>query len=63
MEVLLNGAEFFLAQAYFDIGQLRLTKGRIFEAKKYITDAIHLFEECEAHVFLKQARKALAALG
>jgi len=28
-----------------------------------ITDAIQLFEECEADVFLKQAKEALAALG
>jgi hypothetical protein len=38
-------------------------KGRIDNAKKYITDAIQLFEECEADVYLKQAREALAALG
>jgi hypothetical protein len=33
------------------------------EARKYITEAIQLFEECEADVFLKQAREALASLG
>jgi tetratricopeptide (TPR) repeat protein len=57
------GAKGVLAQAYFDMGRLRQMKGRIDDAKKYITDAIQLFEECEADVYLKQAREALAALG
>ena len=57
------GAKGVLAQAYFDMGRLRQMKGRIDDAKKYITDAIQLFEECEADVFLKQAKETLAALG
>ena len=57
------GARCVLAQAYFDMGQLRLMKGRNDEARKYIIGAIQLFEECEADVFLKQAKEALAALG
>ncbi|MGD1154058.1 MAG: adenylate/guanylate cyclase domain-containing protein [Syntrophales bacterium] len=57
------GAKGVLAQAYFDMGRLRRTKGRTDEARKYISDAIQLFEECEADVFLKQAREALTALG
>jgi len=57
------GARCVLAQACLDMGQLRLTKGRNDEARKYITDAVQLFEECEADVFLKQAKEALAALG
>ena len=57
------GAKGVLAQAYFDMGLLHKAKGRSDEARKYITDAIQLFEECEADVFLKQAREALAALG
>jgi tetratricopeptide (TPR) repeat protein len=57
------GARCVLAQAYLDMGQLRLTKGRNDEARKYISDAIQLFEECEADVFLKQARETLASLG
>jgi class 3 adenylate cyclase/tetratricopeptide (TPR) repeat protein len=56
------GAKGVLAQAYFDMGRLRQTKGKTDEARKYIADAIQLFEECEADVFLKQAREALAAL-
>jgi tetratricopeptide (TPR) repeat protein len=57
------GAKGVLAQAYFDMGRLRQTKGKTDEARKYITDAIQLFEECEADVFLKQAKEALASLG
>ena len=56
------GAKGVLAQAYFDMGRLRQTKGKTDEARKYITDAIQLFEECEADVYLKQAREALASL-
>jgi tetratricopeptide (TPR) repeat protein len=57
------GAKGVLAQANFDMGRLRQTKGKTDEARKYISDAIQLFEECEADVFLKQAREALASLG
>jgi class 3 adenylate cyclase/tetratricopeptide (TPR) repeat protein len=57
------GAKGVLAQAYLDMGRLRQTKGKTDEARKYVTDAIQLFEECEADVFLKQAKEALAALG
>jgi class 3 adenylate cyclase/tetratricopeptide (TPR) repeat protein len=57
------GAKGILGQAYLDMGELRKIKGRNDEARKYITDAIQLFEECENDFFLKQAREALAALG
>ncbi len=57
------GAKGMLGQCYLDLGQLYKVKKKNDQAKKYITDAIQLFEECEADVFLKQAREALAALG
>ena len=57
------GAKGVLARAYFDMGRLRQMEGRINEARKYITDAIQLFDECEADVYLEQAKEALAALG
>jgi class 3 adenylate cyclase/tetratricopeptide (TPR) repeat protein len=57
------GAKGVIAQASLGMGRLRMAKKRNDEARKYITDAIHLFEECEADGFLKQAREALAALG
>jgi len=56
------GAKGVLAQAYFDMGRLRQTKGKTDEARQYISDAVQLFEECEADVFLRQAREALASL-
>jgi class 3 adenylate cyclase/tetratricopeptide (TPR) repeat protein len=57
------GTKGVLAQASLDMGLLHKAKGKTDEARKYITDAIQLFEECEADVFLKQAKEALAALG
>jgi len=57
------GAKGIQGRASFDLGHLYKVKGRTDEARKYITDAIQLFEECEADVFLKQAREALATLG
>ena len=56
------GAKGFLGQAYLDMGELRKIKGSNDDARKYITDAIWLFEECENDFLLKQAREALAAL-
>jgi class 3 adenylate cyclase/tetratricopeptide (TPR) repeat protein len=56
------GAKGILAQALLDMGQLRKKKGLKDEAKKYIGDAIQLFEECQADVFIKHAREALASL-
>ena len=52
-----------LGQAYLDMGELRKIKGSNDEARKYITFAISLFEECENDFLLKQAREALSALG
>jgi tetratricopeptide (TPR) repeat protein len=57
------GAKGVLGQAYLDMGELRKIKGSKDEARKYITDAIPLFEECENDFLLKQAREALSALG
>jgi class 3 adenylate cyclase/tetratricopeptide (TPR) repeat protein len=57
------GAKGLQGRASLDLGHLYKFKGRTDEARKYITDAIQLFEECEADVFLKQAKEALAALG
>jgi class 3 adenylate cyclase/tetratricopeptide (TPR) repeat protein len=56
------GAKGLLGQATLDLGLLHKIKGRTDEAKKCISDAVRLFEECEADVFLKQAREELASL-
>ncbi|HYA15446.1 MAG TPA: tetratricopeptide repeat protein, partial [Syntrophales bacterium] len=57
------GAKGILARAFLDLGHLYMKKGRDSDARKHITDAIRLFEECEADVFLKQAKESLALLG
>jgi class 3 adenylate cyclase/tetratricopeptide (TPR) repeat protein len=57
------GAKGLLAQVTLELGLLHKIKRKTDEARKCISDAVRLFEECEADVFLKQAREALAALG
>jgi len=57
------GANGILGQAYLDLGILHKTKGRIDQARKCISNAIALFEKCEARIFLEQAKEALASLG
>jgi class 3 adenylate cyclase/tetratricopeptide (TPR) repeat protein len=57
------GAKGLLGQVTLDLGLLHKIKGKTDEARKCISEAIQLFEECEADVFLKQAKEALAALG
>jgi tetratricopeptide (TPR) repeat protein len=57
------GAKGFLGQVKLELGLLHKIKGKPDEARKCISDAVRLFEECEADIFLKQAREALAALG
>jgi class 3 adenylate cyclase/tetratricopeptide (TPR) repeat protein len=58
-----TGAKSVLGQAYFDLGRLHKAKGRLAEARTCISQAVQSFEECEADVYLKQAREALASLG
>ena len=47
------GAKGFLGRVKLDLGLLHKIKGRTDEARKYITEAIQIFKECEADVFLK----------
>jgi len=56
------GAKPMLAQAYLDLGLLHKAKGRTERARECITESIQIFEHCEADVFLKQAKEALASL-
>ena len=56
------GAKGLLGQATLELGLLHKIKGRTDEARKCISDAVRLFEECEADIFLKQAREELASL-
>jgi class 3 adenylate cyclase/tetratricopeptide (TPR) repeat protein len=57
------GAKGLLGQVTLELGLLHKIKGRTDEARKCISEAVQLFEECEADVFLKQAKEVLAALG
>jgi len=57
-----KGVEGFLAQAYFDLGLLHKAKKRTNKAKQCISEAIKIFEQCEADVWLKQANEALDSL-
>jgi class 3 adenylate cyclase/tetratricopeptide (TPR) repeat protein len=52
----------YMARAYFDLGRLHKAKKRIDQARECISRAIELFEQCEADVFLQQAKEALASL-
>jgi class 3 adenylate cyclase/tetratricopeptide (TPR) repeat protein len=55
-------AKSILSQASLDLGFLYKLKGKSEKAKKYLTGAIKLFEECDAVVYLKKAKDALEYL-
>lgn len=57
------GAKGVLGQAYLGLGLLHGVKGKSDKAKECISEAINLFEQCEAEVHLKQAKQALENLG
>ena len=57
-----SGAKGFQAMAYLGLGLLYKAKKRNAKAKKCISDAIKIFEECDAHMHLKQAKEVLASL-
>ncbi len=56
------GAKSWMAVSYLDLGLLHKTKKRTDQAKECISKAIKLFEQCEATVYLKQAKEALVSL-
>jgi class 3 adenylate cyclase/tetratricopeptide (TPR) repeat protein len=56
------GAKGILGQAFLDLGLLHKAKGKKEKAKECISTAIGYFEQCEADVFLKQAKEALSSL-
>jgi len=55
------GAKGILGQAYLDLGLLHKAKKKD-HAKKCISEAVQLFEQCKADVYLKQANEALESL-
>jgi tetratricopeptide (TPR) repeat protein len=57
------GAKGELGEALLGIGRLYKAKKRNGKARECFSEALHLFEECDAHVYLKQAKEALASLG
>ena len=57
------GAKSLLGMAYLDLGFLHGAKGEKDKVRECITTAIQLFEQCEAEVFLQQAKEALNSLG
>ncbi len=56
------GARGILGQAYLDLGLLQKTREKKDKARECISEAAKLFEECEAEVYLKQAKEAMASL-
>ena len=57
------GARGLLGQAYLELGALYKAKRRTSQAQKYTSDAINIFQHCEAEVYLKQSKEVLASLG
>ncbi len=56
------GAKGILGQVYLDLGLLYKAKKRKEQARKCFSEAIQVFEQCEAEVYLKQAKEALVSL-
>ena len=55
------GAKGFQGLACFNLGLLHKAKKRTEQARKCITEAVQLYEQCEAETYLKQAKEALAS--
>jgi tetratricopeptide (TPR) repeat protein len=55
------GAKGLLGQACLELGALYKAKGKTAQAKKYISEAINIFQQCQAEIYLKQAKDALAS--
>jgi class 3 adenylate cyclase/tetratricopeptide (TPR) repeat protein len=56
------GANSFLGQSYLSLGLLYKASKRTDQSKQCILEAINIFKECEAEVYLKQANEALESL-
>ncbi|UCG66961.1 MAG: tetratricopeptide repeat protein, partial [Deltaproteobacteria bacterium] len=57
------GAKEILGQAYLDLCLLHKAKRRQDQARECISEAIQIFEECEAEVYLAQAKEVFGSLG
>lgn len=56
------GAKGILSQAFLALSLIHMSKRKTEQARQNITQAIELFEEYEAEVYLKQAEEALESL-
>ena len=56
------GAKGLMGMAYLDLGLLHKAKGEKNQARECISTAVHLFEQCEAEVYLRQAKEAIECL-
>jgi tetratricopeptide (TPR) repeat protein len=56
------GAKNLLGRAYLDLYLLHRSKRRKDQARKCVSEAIQIFEECEAETYVKQAKEALESL-
>ena len=56
------GAKAILGGVHLDLGLLHKARKRHDKAKQCISEAIEMFEQCEANVYLKQANEALDSL-
>ncbi|MGB6379620.1 MAG: hypothetical protein WBG51_00480, partial [Syntrophobacteria bacterium] len=56
------GAKGVMGQACLGLGLLDKANGRNEKARKHISQAIELFEECKAEGYLERARETLEAL-
>jgi len=56
------GAKGLLGQASLELGILCKTKGKNVKAQKYISEAISIFQQCQAEIYLKQAKDALTSI-
>ena len=57
------GMKSSLGQAYLSLGLLYKASKRTDQARQSILEAIEIFRECEAEIYLKQANEALDSLG
>ena len=56
------GANGDLGQAFLGLGRLYKAKKKNEKARECLLNAVNLFQECDADMYLKQAKEALASL-
>jgi hypothetical protein len=56
------GAKGLLGTANLDLGLFHKAKKRNDQAREYISEAIQIFEDCEAEIYLKQAKEAFGSM-